>query len=148
MQKLNIKNQNEFIHPRVGIGVMVFKGNKVLMHKRKGSHGEGEYAFPGGHLEHGESLEQCVRREVKEETGIEIKSIKFQFLANVKKYNPKHYVHLGFTARWRKGETKNLEPEKSEEWFWCSFNRVPKPIFEMARLAFVSFKTGKTYFDS
>ncbi|HOF50487.1 MAG TPA: hypothetical protein PLH22_02295 [Candidatus Colwellbacteria bacterium] len=34
--------------PRVGIGVMIFKNGKVLLGKRKGSHGEGEYAFPGG----------------------------------------------------------------------------------------------------
>jgi 8-oxo-dGTP diphosphatase len=37
---------------KIGIGVMVFKDGKVLMARRKGSHGQGEYAFPGGHLEY------------------------------------------------------------------------------------------------
>jgi ADP-ribose pyrophosphatase YjhB (NUDIX family) len=42
----------EKIYPRVGIGVMVMKGNNVLLGKRKGSHGEGQYAWPGGHMEY------------------------------------------------------------------------------------------------
>ena len=42
--------------PKVGIGVMVFKDGKVLMGKRKSSHGEGEWAWPGGHLEYMESF--------------------------------------------------------------------------------------------
>ena len=38
--------------PRVGIGVMIFKDGKVLLGKRKASHGEGEWASPGGHLDY------------------------------------------------------------------------------------------------
>ena len=62
-------------YPKVGVGVMIIKNGKVLFHKRKGSHGDGEYAWPGGHLEYMESFEDCVRREVYEEAGIEIKNI-------------------------------------------------------------------------
>ena len=49
---------NNVERPKVGVGVMVFKDGKILLAKRKGSHGAGEYAFPGGHLEFGESFEQ------------------------------------------------------------------------------------------
>ena len=42
---------------RVGIGVIILKDGKVLLGKRKGSHGAGEYAFPGGHLEYMESFD-------------------------------------------------------------------------------------------
>ncbi len=39
-------------YPKVGVGVMILKDGKVLLTKRKGSHGAGMYSFPGGHLEY------------------------------------------------------------------------------------------------
>jgi len=134
--------------PRVGVGVMVMKGGKVLLGERKGSHGEGEFAFPGGHLEYLESFEDCARREIKEETGIEIQNIKFLFLANVTKYAPKHYAHIGLTADYKSGEPEVLEPRKCESWDWYDFNKLPSPIFYMCELSFEAYKKGKNFFDS
>jgi len=139
-----MKEQNK---PKVGIGVMIFKDGKVLLGKRRGSHGEGEYAFPGGHLEYMESFEDCAKREVKEECGIYIKNIRFQFLANLTKYAPKHYAHIGLLADWDNGEPEVLETEKSESWDWYEINNLPYPIFETAKIAIESYKTGKNYFD-
>src|SRR5919106_4408921 len=102
--------------PRVGIGVMVVKDGMVLLAKRKDSHGAGEFAFPGGHLEYMETFEHCAKRETQEECGIEIEHIRFQFLANVKAYAPKHYVHLGLLADWKSGAPEVLEPEASGPW--------------------------------
>jgi len=48
----------------------------------------GEWSFPGGHLEYMESFEDCAKRETREECGIEITNIRFQFLSNVIKYAP------------------------------------------------------------
>ena len=134
--------------PLVGIGVMVFKNGKVLIGKRKGSHGENEYAWPGGHLEHAESIIDCATREVKEETGIEIQNIRFQFVANVLKYLPKHYLHIGLIADWEKGVPHVLEPEKVEEWIWCDLDSLPEALFEMCKLQVKSLKTGQIFFDS
>ena len=50
---------------KVGIGILVRKNNQVLIGKRKGSYGNGEYAFPGGHLEFGESFTECAIRECR-----------------------------------------------------------------------------------
>ena len=68
--------------PKVGIAAIVVRGNKILLGKRKGSHGDGTYSFPGGHLEFGESLEECARRETKEETGLDVANIRFSALTN------------------------------------------------------------------
>jgi 8-oxo-dGTP diphosphatase len=133
--------------PKVGIGVMILKEGKVLLAKRKGSHGEGEYAFPGGHLEYMESFESCAKRETKEESGIEIANIRFQFLANVTKYTPKHYVHIGLIADWQDGVPTILEPESSESWEWYDLEKLPQPLFEMCKMAIESHRIGRNYYD-
>lgn len=132
---------------KVGIGVMIFKDGKVLMARRKGSHGAGEYAFPGGHLDYGEGFEECARREVLEECGIEIEAIRFLFVANVLRYKPKHYVHLTLTAAWKAGEPQLREPEKAEAWGWYALDALPQPLFEMCALSVESYKNGTVYYD-
>src|SRR6516225_6793479 len=104
--------------PTVGVGVMVLKNGKVLIGKRKGSHGEGQWAWPGGHLEYMESFVDCAKREVREETGIEINNVRFLRLMNLKKYAPRHYVDVGLIADWQSGEPRVMEPEKIEAWEW------------------------------
>jgi len=135
------------IIPRVGIGVMIFKNGKILLGKRTGSHGEGEYAFPGGHLDYLETIEDCAKRETSEETGIEIENIRFQFLANVRKYKPKHYLHIGVVADYKSGEVQLKEPDKCEKWDWYSLDNLPKPLFWMTKLAIDSHQTKRIYFD-
>ena len=134
--------------PKVGVGILIFKDGKVLLGKRRSSHGGGEYATPGGHLEHLESFTDCIHRELAEECGIQIKNIRFQYLANVTSYAPKHYVHVGLVADWESGEPAVLEPEKQESWEWFDPEQPPQPLFEMARLALESLKTGTNYYDA
>jgi len=133
--------------PKVGVGVMIFKNGKVLLGKRKNAHGAGEYAWPGGHLEYMESFEDCAKRETMEEAGIEIDNIRFQLLANLVKYAPSHYVHIGLVADWKSGEPKVMEPDKCKGWDWYDIDKIPQPLFESCKFSIESFKTGKNYFD-
>lgn len=135
---------------KVGIGVLLFKDGKILLAKRKGSHGAGEYAFTGGHLEFGESFEDCARRETREETGMEIDNIRFNLVGNFKKYSNTHYVHLGLIADWKSGEPKILEPNKNEEWKWYDLDNLPSPLFEPSRVQLEAYmsKPKQNYFDS
>jgi 8-oxo-dGTP diphosphatase len=140
---------NEELRPKVGVGVMILKDGKVLMTKRKGSHGAGEYSFPGGHLEYMESFEDCAVRETREEAGIEIENISFLYTANVKKYAPKHYVHIGLVANWASGEPTTMEPEKAGEWKWYSLDDLPSgDIFEFCKLSFDAYKNKKHYYSN
>lgn len=134
--------------PRVGIGVMIFRDGKVLLARRKGSHGAGAYAFPGGHLEYGESFDTCARREVREECGIDIQNIEFLFVANILDFMPKHYVHLTLTADWAAGEPQVLEPEKSESWGWFELSNLPAPLFKPCQMSVESYLKGGAYYDS
>lgn len=132
---------------RVAVGVMILKDGKMLLAKRKTSHGAGEYAFPGGHLEYMETFEDCARRETKEECGITIKNIRFQFVANLKIYAPKHYAHIGVIADWESGEPQPLEPEKSESWTWYDLDKLPQPMFKSCELALESYRKETIYYN-
>lgn len=132
--------------PKVGVGVFILKDGKLLLGKRKNAHGEGQYATPGGHLEYMESFEDCVRREIKEECGIIVKNIRFQYLYNMKEYAPKHYVHVEMAADWESGEPQILEPDKIENWQWYDLDNLPTPRFRPIDLALTAYKTGQDYF--
>jgi 8-oxo-dGTP diphosphatase len=134
-------------HPRVGIGVFVLKGNTLLLGQRRGSHGAGQYASPGGHLEPLESFEACARREVKEETGLELANVRFLRVMNVTSYAPKHYVDLAFAADWVSGEPQVLEPEKVESWQWYPLDALPQPLFATLPTALEALRTGRPCWD-
>lgn len=117
-------------HPRVGVGVIVRKGGKILLGKRLGSHGSGKWSFPGGHLEFNESIEQCARREVAEEVGLTIKNLRHLAFTNDRfRTEGKHYVTLFVVADYAKGAVTLREPHKCERWEWFSPNRLPTPLF-------------------
>lgn len=129
------------------VGVMTFKNGKVLLGKRKGSHGNGEYSFTGGHLEYGESFEECGIRETQEEAGIKIKNIKFLCLANYSRHDNRQDILVGLIADWESGEHKIMEPEKCEGWDWYDLDNLPTPIFYPAQVLINSYKSGKNYYD-
>ena len=88
------KSENNQQRPIVGIGVMLFKDGKVLLGKTKGSHGSGLYAWPGGKLDLMESIFDCAKREVKEETGLEITDLKFLRVMNLKTPDNYHFLDI------------------------------------------------------
>ena len=133
--------------PKTGVGVMIFKGDKILLGKRRWRHGDGEYAFPGGHLDYLESIEDCARRETREEAGVEIEDIEFLCLANSLPYPPRHDVYIGVVARWKSGEPKSLERERMTDWGWYEIDSLPEPLFHFCNFSIEAYKTGKRYFD-
>ena len=58
--------------PIVGVGAVIICNGKILLEKRKSEPGRGKWTVPGGLVELGESAEQTVMREVKEETNLEV----------------------------------------------------------------------------
>ena len=116
--------------PKIGVGVIVKKGNTVLVGKRKNAHGDGTWSFPGGHLEFGESVEDCAKREVEEETGLIVDVLeKVKFTNDIFKEEGKHYVTLYLTTSWNGGDPEVREPDKCEEWRWVKWEEIPRPLF-------------------
>jgi 8-oxo-dGTP diphosphatase len=117
-------------HVGVGMGIFVFKDGKFLMQRRQGAHGTGAWSIPGGHIEFGESFEDTARREVKEETGLDIKNIRFGAITN--DYFPeegKHYISVWMLCDWDKGTEYITEPDKCSAQAWHTFDDVPTPLF-------------------
>jgi 8-oxo-dGTP diphosphatase len=116
--------------PLVGVAVMVWREGKLLLGKRKNSHGAGCWQFPGGHLEFGEAIEDCARREIFEETGITIKNIRpGMFTNDIFEREQKHYITLFVTADHDSGEAWGKEPNKCTEWGWFNPDGLPQPLF-------------------
>jgi len=69
-----MSNQREYPErPLVGVGGVVVAGGRALLIRRGGPPLAGQWSIPGGMLELGESIEEGVRRELQEETGIEVR---------------------------------------------------------------------------
>ena len=140
-----VSNINQKV-PKVGAGAVIIKDDKVLLSKRKGSHGDGMWGSTGGHLEFGESPFETAKREALEELGIEIGNIEFATCMNLI-MEGKHYIDISFTAEIISGEPINQEPEKIEEIGWFPLDSLPTPLFEPVKVVIESIKSGKKYFE-
>lgn len=61
--------------PIVGVGAVIVEGNCVVLVRRGQEPLKGEWSLPGGALELGETLEQGIVREVREETGLQVEVV-------------------------------------------------------------------------
>ena len=116
--------------PKVGMGIVVVKDNKILMMQRRNAHGDGSWSIPGGHLEYFEELENCAIREVFEETGVKVKNPTFVDVTN--DFFPeedKHYITIFMKAEYESGEPKITEPDKCVNVDWREFEKLPSPLF-------------------
>lgn len=115
---------------RVGVGVIVCRAGRVLLGLRRGSHGAGSWALPGGHLDFGEAVETCARRELLEETGLVAVTIRqAPFTVDSFPHEEKHYVTLFVQAFDVTGEPENREPDKCAGWDWFRWDELPEPVF-------------------
>ena len=129
---------------QIGVGVLVMRAGLVLLGERTGAHGAGTWAFPGGHLEYGESPEDCARREVLEETGLQVRNLHAgPFTSNVFPVEGRHYITLFVLAHSTSGTPEVREPTKCLRWEWFAWSELPQPLFPpVASLASSGFRPG------
>src|SRR5690606_28569332 len=100
------------------------------MLRRFNVHGDGAWSVPGGHIDAGESLEECAKREVAEETGVRIRNIRFVALTNdIFEADGKHYVTIWMAAEYDGGNAIVAEPCEADHVGWFDPSELPNPLF-------------------
>src|SRR5215470_12031949 len=95
--------------PYLAVSAAVFRDGRVLIVRRARPPAHGFYTLPGGGVELGETLEQAIIREVREETGLEIAPLALVGFREAIARDAagdieRHFVILPFAARWVGGE--------------------------------------------
>jgi len=125
-----MKSGKDFIG--VGCGAIIINNNNEILLIKRASDSRtepGTWSRPGGEVEFGESAEEATKREILEETGIEIEIIKFlEMTQNLNEDKSKHWIALGFLAKHISGEPTNMEPTKHDEVKWIPIDQLPENI--------------------
>lgn len=146
---VKVTGQREYPErPLVGVGGVVIAHDRALLIRRGGPPLAGEWSIPGGMLELGETIEQAVRRELAEETGIEVRVLPlievferiFPDSAGRTQY---HFVILDYLCELVNGEPHAASDVTDVAWaaegdlarysLTPVATRVVKRAFEMAR---------------
>jgi len=94
--------------PIPAVGAIVFRGQEVLLVKRGSEPNKGRWSIPGGVLESGETVEQGVVREVREETRVEVRPVRvFDVLDYLEMQGERvrwHYVLIDVLCEFVEGE--------------------------------------------
>lgn len=130
------------IRPRVGVGcILICKDlpGLVLVGERVGSHGEGRWALPGGHLEYSSSWGGCASAELSEETNLSVDPKRWQLIHttnDIMDESHLHYITLFMAARVSleevEGKVVNMEEDKCKGWKWVPWDDLAGgvvPIF-------------------
>ncbi|MEI6810706.1 MAG: NUDIX domain-containing protein [Candidatus Nomurabacteria bacterium] len=133
--------------PKVGIGIIIEKNGKILIGERLAGHGSQTFMLPGGHLEFGESFEDCARREVKEETGLEDIIIRGVVSVGNDIAYDKHYISIGILAEYVSDEPYNAEPDVSKNWQWYDKQNLPKGLFIPSEKVIKNWLNKNVYSD-
>lgn len=115
--------------PVVGVGAIIVCNGKILLEKRRSEPGRGKWSVPGGLVELGESTEQAVIREVKEETGLDVENPELIDVVNniIFDENGKieyHFIIVDYFVKLRGGELNAADD--AEELKWVALDDVEK----------------------
>lgn len=129
----------------VSVGAMIFNDRgELFLSKRsqKASNERGCWETPGGAVDFGETLEEAVRREIREEYDVDIDIIK-QFPAqdHLIPEEKQHWVATTFLAKIKTGQEPTIvEPDKCDRIGWFPLDKLPEPLSIITKLDLRHYK--------
>ena len=133
---------------KIGVGTLLIKDDLIFLSKRKGSHAQGFWGSTGGHLEFGESFENCARREALEEFGLVLGQMTFLCVSNIVEYD-RHYVDVEYVSKLKQNQCPVIqEPDKFETCGWFRKEELPEPLFRPVDYAIKAFLSGEFFWDN
>lgn len=114
----------------VGCGAFIVNDkNELLLQQRNKAPEKGYWCIPGGRLEMFETFEEAVKRETKEETGVEIEVIaELGICDHIIKSENSHWVSPSYLCKITNGEPKIMEPTKHLDMKWFPLENLPDNI--------------------
>ena len=109
--------------PIVGVGVVVWRKDRVLLIRRSRPPRVGQWSLPGGAQELGETVAETARREVREETGLELARLDLLTVVDLVERTPEgdrvlyHYTLIDFTAEAAPGVAVAGDDAAAAAWF-------------------------------
>lgn len=120
----------DYIGVSAGAFIINSKG-EILLCKRsmKARNEKGKWEAPGGQVHFGETREQAIKREIKEELGVDIEIVSVLNVADeILEKDKQHWLPTTFLVRIKKGEPRIMEPEKCDEIAWFSLDKISKNL--------------------
>ena len=106
-----------FANRGVSVDAVIFRNNQVLLVKRGIEPNMGSWATPGGYVEWDESTEEAIVREVKEETNLNVKTVKLVNIYSSPKRHPKHVINILYLVDVEEGSPSAGDDAEDASWF-------------------------------
>ncbi|MFX1478908.1 MAG: NUDIX hydrolase [Promethearchaeota archaeon] len=133
--KLTVYDTRKYpVRPHIGVGILLIRGNTLLLVKRKYNPDAGYWSIPGGHLDLGEKVQAAAEREGFEETGFKVRVTKLAGIIDKIMFDKNgkieyHYVLINYFVEQIEGE----------------INQAPVPDDDALDAKFVPFDELKEY---
>ncbi|ACX72250.1 NUDIX hydrolase [Methanocaldococcus vulcanius M7] len=144
IKKRDLKKYGLYLHPAVAVDGIIEQDDKILLIKRKNPPFKGYFAIPGGFVECGETVENAVIREIKEETGLITEIIDLLGVYSSPTRDPRgHVISITYILKVVGGKLKAGDDAKEAEFF--DLNALPELAFDHERIIkdYLRWKDGK-----
>jgi 8-oxo-dGTP diphosphatase len=119
----------EYKSPSLAVDGVIIKEDRILLIKRKNEPYKDKWAIPGGFVEYGETTENAVLREIKEETGLEAVIDRLVGVYSDPRRDPrKHVVSITYLLKEVKGKEEGGDDAKEAKWW--DVNKLPELAFD------------------